>query len=67
MGNECCSKLKSSIADESNTLVISNSSKLMWADNRKQKLDSTLQTSKSKNSINYKSKSLVNLLVTINE
>jgi hypothetical protein len=65
MGNECCSKLKSSIVDESNTLVISNSTKLMWTDNRKQKLEDNLQISKAKNSNNNKSNSLANLLVKI--
>lgn len=65
MGNECCSKLKSSIVDESNTLVISNSSKLVWNENRKQKLENNLQISKSKNSNNIKSTSLANLLVKI--
>ena len=51
--------------DESNTLVISNSTKLMWTDNRKQKLEDNLQISKAKNSNNNKSNSLANLLVKI--
>lgn len=48
MGNEC-SNCKCTTVDEEKTLVISNSTNAIKNDKRKEKLESSIQLSKSKN------------------